>query len=95
MLILAGVQFGFLVGSYGVGLFLPQILKLGNLSDLRGRLRVQRLLRRGDGRHDCLGRAGGQARREDRQSGVGLSDVGRRFLWRDRLDRISGCRSRL
>lgn len=33
VLILAGVQFGFLVGSYGVGLFLPQILKLGNLSD--------------------------------------------------------------
>jgi MFS family permease len=34
VLILAGVQFGFLVGSYGVGLFLPQILKLGHLSDL-------------------------------------------------------------
>jgi ACS family tartrate transporter-like MFS transporter len=34
VLILAGVQFGFLVGSYGVGLFLPQILKLGDLSDL-------------------------------------------------------------
>ena len=34
VLILAGVQFGFLVGSYGVGLFLPQIIKLGNLSDL-------------------------------------------------------------
>jgi MFS family permease len=33
VLILAGVQFGFLVGSYGVGLFLPQILKLGDLSD--------------------------------------------------------------
>jgi MFS family permease len=34
VLILAGVQFGFLVGSYGVGLFLPQIIKLGHLSDL-------------------------------------------------------------
>jgi len=34
VLILAGVQFGFLVGSYGVGLFLPQIIKLGNLTDL-------------------------------------------------------------
>jgi ACS family tartrate transporter-like MFS transporter len=34
VLILAGVQFGFLVGSYGIGLFLPQILKLGHLSDL-------------------------------------------------------------
>ncbi len=34
VLILAGVQFGFLVGSYGVGLFLPQIIKLGKLSDL-------------------------------------------------------------
>ena len=34
VLILAGVQFGFLVGSYGVGLFLPQILKLGNLTNL-------------------------------------------------------------
>jgi MFS family permease len=33
VLILAGVQFGFLVGSYGVGLFLPQIIKLGNLSN--------------------------------------------------------------
>ena len=38
VLILAGVQFGFLVGSYGVGLFLPQIIKLGNLTDLRGRV---------------------------------------------------------
>ena len=34
VLILGGVQFGFLVGSYGVGIFLPQILKLGNLSNL-------------------------------------------------------------
>jgi ACS family tartrate transporter-like MFS transporter len=34
VLILAGVQFGFLVGSYGVGLFLPQIIKLGNLTDV-------------------------------------------------------------
>jgi ACS family tartrate transporter-like MFS transporter len=34
VLILAGVQFGFLVGSYGVGLFLPQIIKLGQLTDL-------------------------------------------------------------
>jgi MFS family permease len=35
VLILAGVQFGFLVGSYGVGLFLPQIIKLGNLTDVQ------------------------------------------------------------
>jgi sugar phosphate permease len=35
VLMLAGVQFGFLVGSYGVGLFLPQILKLGRLTDLQ------------------------------------------------------------
>jgi ACS family tartrate transporter-like MFS transporter len=34
VLILAGVQFGFLVGSYGVTLFLPQIIKEGNLSDV-------------------------------------------------------------
>jgi cyanate permease len=34
VLVLAGVQFGFLVGSYGVGLFLPQIIKEGKLSDL-------------------------------------------------------------
>ncbi len=34
VLILGGVQFGFLVGSYGVGIFLPQILKLGHLSNL-------------------------------------------------------------
>jgi ACS family tartrate transporter-like MFS transporter len=33
VLILAGVQLGFLVGSYGVGLFLPQIIKLGSLSN--------------------------------------------------------------
>jgi D-galactonate transporter len=31
---LAGVQFGFLVGSYGIGIFLPQMLKTGNLSDV-------------------------------------------------------------
>jgi len=34
VMILAGVQFGFLVGSYGIGLFLPQILDTGQLSDL-------------------------------------------------------------
>jgi len=34
VLILGGVQFGFLVGSYGVGIWLPQILRLGKLSDL-------------------------------------------------------------
>ena len=32
VLILAGVQFGFLVGSYGVGLWLPQMLTRGRLS---------------------------------------------------------------
>lgn len=34
VLILAGVQFGFLVGSYGIGIWLPQILKTGNLSNV-------------------------------------------------------------
>ncbi len=34
VLILAGVQFGFLVGSYGIGIFLPQILRAGKLSDV-------------------------------------------------------------
>jgi len=33
VLILSGVQFGFLVGSYGVGLFLPQIIQLGHFSN--------------------------------------------------------------
>ena len=31
---LAGVQFAFLVGSYGLTLFLPQILRTGQLSDV-------------------------------------------------------------
>jgi sugar phosphate permease len=35
VLTLAGVQFGFLVGSYGIGIFLPQILKTGTLSDIQ------------------------------------------------------------
>jgi len=35
VLILGLVQFGFLVGSYGVGIWLPQIIKLGHLSDLQ------------------------------------------------------------
>jgi len=35
VLILAGVQFGFLVGSYGIGIFLPQILREGNLSNVQ------------------------------------------------------------
>ncbi len=35
VLTLAGVQFGFLVGSYGIGIFLPQILKTGVLSDIQ------------------------------------------------------------
>src|SRR6185312_3351578 len=34
VLILGAVQFGFLVGSYGVGIWLPQIMKVGRLSDL-------------------------------------------------------------
>jgi ACS family tartrate transporter-like MFS transporter len=33
VLILAAVQFGFLVGSYGVGIWLPQIVKVGQISD--------------------------------------------------------------
>jgi MFS family permease len=33
VLILAAVQFGFLVGSYGVGIWLPQIVKEGQLSN--------------------------------------------------------------
>ncbi len=35
VLILGAVQFGFLVGSYGVGIWLPQIIKLGNLTNLQ------------------------------------------------------------
>ncbi len=35
VLILGAVQFGFLVGSYGVGIWLPQIIKLGHLTDLQ------------------------------------------------------------
>ena len=35
VLILAGIQFGFLVGSYGIGIFLPQILDTGRLSNLQ------------------------------------------------------------
>jgi MFS family permease len=34
VLILGSIQFGFLVGSYGIGLFLPQILDTGRLSDV-------------------------------------------------------------
>lgn len=35
VLILGAVQFGFLVGSYGIGIWLPQITKAGHLSDLQ------------------------------------------------------------
>jgi MFS family permease len=35
VLILGGVQFGFLVGSYGIGIFLPQILNTGVLSNVQ------------------------------------------------------------
>jgi ACS family tartrate transporter-like MFS transporter len=35
VLMLAAIQFGFLVGSYGIGLWLPQMLQAGKLSDLR------------------------------------------------------------
>jgi ACS family tartrate transporter-like MFS transporter len=35
VLILGGIQFGFLVGSYGIGIFLPQILNTGTLSNLQ------------------------------------------------------------
>jgi ACS family tartrate transporter-like MFS transporter len=35
VLILGAVQFGFLIGSYGVGIWLPQIIKAGHLSNLQ------------------------------------------------------------
>ena len=35
VLILAAIQFGFLVGSYGIGIWLPQMLREGNLSNTR------------------------------------------------------------
>ena len=35
VLTLASIQFGFLVGSYGIGLFLPQILDTGRLTDVQ------------------------------------------------------------
>src|SRR5262245_25339132 len=35
VILLALVQFGFLVGSYAIGIFLPLILKEGNLSDVQ------------------------------------------------------------
>jgi MFS family permease len=35
VLILACIQFGFLVGSYGIGIFMPQILDTGRLSDVQ------------------------------------------------------------
>ena len=35
VLILASIQFGFLVGSYGIGIFLPQILDTGRLTDVQ------------------------------------------------------------
>jgi MFS family permease len=34
VLILAAIQFGFLVGSYGIGIWLPQMLRAGKISDL-------------------------------------------------------------
>jgi MFS family permease len=34
VLMLAAVQFGFLVGSYGLGIFLPQMLRAGKISDI-------------------------------------------------------------
>jgi sugar phosphate permease len=34
VLLLAGIQFGFLVGSYGIGIWLPQMLKTGHLSNI-------------------------------------------------------------
>jgi sugar phosphate permease len=35
VLVLASIQFGFLVGSYGIGIFLPQILDTGRLTDVQ------------------------------------------------------------
>jgi sugar phosphate permease len=34
VIILAGIQFSFLVGSYGVGIWLPQMLREGNLTSI-------------------------------------------------------------
>lgn len=35
VLMLAAIQFGFLVGSYGIGIWLPQMLRAGEISDLQ------------------------------------------------------------
>ena len=56
VLILAGVQFGFTVGSYGAVIWLPQIIQAGHLSNLRGGLCDRRMLRAGLGGNDRLGR---------------------------------------
>ena len=47
VLILGGVQFGFLVGSYGVGIWLPQILQAREAVGSRGRIPEQRVVRSG------------------------------------------------
>ncbi len=65
VLILAGVQFGFLVGSYGIGIFLPQILDTGRLSDVQIGFVTSGVLRGGQRHDDRLGRP----RRSPRQQG--------------------------
>ena len=90
---LAGVRFGFLVGSYGVGLFLPQIIKLGNLSN-----REVGLVSSACYIVATIGWLAGQRRstdaRQDRQPHAGVPRVGHRVRGRDRLIEFLGLADR-
>ena len=83
VLTLASIQFGFLVGSYGIGLFLPQILDTGRLTDVQIGFVTSALLRRGQRRHDCLGGLRGSRREQGRQPRAGVRVVGVRVSRRD------------
>ena len=80
VIVLAGVQFGFLVGSYGVSLFLPSDSQRRTAVGHRGRIRVKRLLCRCIHRHDRVGDTCRPAWRQGRESHVFVPARGRGFL---------------
>ena len=90
VLILTVAQFGFTAGSYGVGIWLPQIMKDARLSNVTHRLSQRRLLCGRLDRDDRVGRMGRSHRPEDQEPDARVPCRGNRTRLRNRLHEFLG-----
>ena len=92
VLILTVAQFGFTAGSYGVGIWLPQIMKDARAVEHHDRFSHRRLLRRRIGRDDRLGGMGRSQRTQDQEPDARVPRRRSRSRCSRSLPRTSGCR---